>query len=140
MLMLIHSPCRIPYTMATFLVYEKSVQAAYAHIDKESVSAAGATGINLAAGLVAGVAAAVVSQPADTILSRINKDKGPAGEKVTRRLVRIAAGLGWRGAFTGMQARLIMVGGMTAVQFGIYGDVKKVCLEPNTFLRVCIHV
>lgn len=114
--------------MATFLVYEKAIQAAYTYIDKAKVSTAGATGINLAAGLVAGVAAAVVSQPADTILSKVNKDKGLAGESVTRRLVRIATGLGWRGAFTGMQARLVMVGGMTAVQFGIYGDTKKVRL------------
>ncbi|KJK84477.1 hypothetical protein H634G_00841 [Metarhizium anisopliae BRIP 53293] len=116
---------QIPYTMATFLVYEKAIQTAYTYVDKAKVSTAGATGINLAAGLVAGVAAAVVSQPADTILSKVNKDKGLAGESVTRRLVRIATGLGWRGAFTGMQARLVMVGGMTAVQFGIYGDTKK---------------
>ncbi|QLI68511.1 Mitochondrial phosphate carrier protein [Metarhizium brunneum] len=116
---------QIPYTMATFLVYEKAIQTAYTYVDKAKVSTAGATGMNLTAGLVAGVAAAVVSQPADTILSKVNKDKGLAGESVTRRLVRIATGLGWRGAFTGMQARLVMVGGMTAVQFGIYGDTKK---------------
>ncbi|KAM3548927.1 hypothetical protein MY1884_008970 [Beauveria asiatica] len=116
---------QIPYTMATFLVYEKSVQTAYSFIDRSSLSPAGTTGINLGAGLVAGLAAAVVSQPADTILSKVNKDQGQAGEGNLRRLLRLAVELGPRGAFTGMRARLVMVGCMTAVQFGIYGNVKQ---------------
>lgn len=126
--------------MATFLVYEKAMQTAHAVVDRESLSAAGVSGVNLGAGLVAGLAAAVVSQPADTILSKINKDRGHAGEGSTRRLVRIAMELGPRGAFTGMQARLVMVGAMTAVQFGIYGNVKKVCLHvehPTLLYDVC---
>lgn len=120
--------------MATFVVYEKSIQAAYTVFRKENLSSAATTGINLGAGLVAGLAAAVVSQPADTILSKINKEKGQPGEGISRRLFRIAAGLGVRGAYTGMTARLVMVGGMTAVQFGIYGDTKKV--RPGPWIRV----
>ncbi|OAA46532.1 mitochondrial phosphate carrier protein [Beauveria brongniartii RCEF 3172] len=94
-------------------------------IDKSSLSPAGTTGINLAAGLVAGLAAAVVSQPADTILSKVNKEKGRVGEGNLRRLLRLAVELGPRGAFAGTRARLVMVGCMTAVQFGIYGNIKK---------------
>ncbi|KAF4416427.1 phosphate transport MIR1 [Fusarium acutatum] len=116
---------RIPYTMATFLVYEKAIQTAYSVVDKRELSSMGVTGINLGAGLVAGLAAAVVSQPADTMLSRINKERAVTGESTSRRLVRIASELGLRGAYTGMQARAVMVSGMTAVQFGIYGDIKK---------------
>lgn len=111
-------------------MYEKAVQAAHAVVGKEELSSAGATGINLGAGLVAGLAAAVVSQPADTMLSRVNKEKAQRGEGTARRLFRIAAGLGLRGAYTGMSARLVMVGGMTAVQFGIYGNAKKVRFTP----------
>ncbi|KAF5575470.1 phosphate transport MIR1 [Fusarium pseudocircinatum] len=116
---------QIPYTMATFLVYEKAIQTAYGVVDKRELSSIGVTGINLGAGLVAGLAAAVVSQPADTMLSRINKERAVIGESTSRRLFRIASELGLRGAYTGMQARAVMVSGMTAVQFGIYGDVKK---------------
>jgi solute carrier family 25 phosphate transporter 3 len=126
--------------MATFLVYEKSVQTVYGLIDRKELSSAGVTGINLGAGLVAGLAAAVVSQPADTILSKVNKDKGQPGEGTARRLVRIATELGPRAAFTGMRARLVMVGGMTAVQFGIYGDTKKVCLDLITLDLIIHHV
>ncbi|KAF5633158.1 phosphate transport MIR1 [Fusarium tjaetaba] len=117
---------QIPYTMATFLVYEKAIQTAYSVVDKREVSSMGVTGINLGAGLVAGLAAAVVSQPADTMLSKINKERAAAGESTSRRLFRIAGELGLRGAYTGMQARAVMVSGMTAVQFGIYGDIKKI--------------
>lgn len=117
---------QIPYTMATFLVYEKAIQTIDGVLDRSALSAPAGTAVNLGAGLVAGLAAAVVSQPADTLLSQVNKDRARPGEGTTSRLVRIATGLGVRGAFTGMSARAIMVGGMTAVQFGIYGDVKKV--------------
>ncbi|KAF5628090.1 putative phosphate transport MIR1 [Fusarium sp. NRRL 25303] len=116
---------QIPYTMATFLVYEKAIQTAYSVVDKKELPSIGVTGINLGAGLVAGLAAAVVSQPADTMLSKVNKEKAGSGEGTTRRLFRIASELGLRGAYTGMQARAVMVSGMTAVQFGIYGDIKK---------------
>ncbi|KAI7759641.1 hypothetical protein LZL87_014149 [Fusarium oxysporum] len=117
---------QIPYTMATFLVYEKAIQTAYSVVDKNELSSMGVTGINLGAGLVAGLAAAVVSQPADTMLSRINKERAVTGESTSRRLLRIASELGLRGAYTGMQARAVMVSGMTAVQFGIYGDIKMI--------------
>ncbi|EXL47767.1 hypothetical protein FOCG_10293 [Fusarium oxysporum f. sp. radicis-lycopersici 26381] len=112
--------------MATFLVYEKAIQIAYSVVDKRELSSIGVTGINLGAGLVAGLAAAVVSQPADTMLSRINKERAVTGESTSRRLVRIASELRLRGAYTGMQAHTVMVSGMTAVQFGIYGDIKKI--------------
>ncbi|EOO03783.1 putative mitochondrial phosphate carrier protein [Phaeoacremonium minimum UCRPA7] len=117
---------QVPYTAATFLVYEKAIQVAYSIFDRSTLSSAGMTGINLGSGLVAGVAAAIVSHPADTVLSKINKEKGIPGESTLRRLVRIATGLGLRGSFTGLHARIVMVGGMTAVQFAIYGDIKRV--------------
>ena len=117
---------RVPYTAATFLVYEKASQVAYSLVDRSTLSSAGVTGINLGSGLIAGIAAAIVSHPADTVLSKINKEKGMPGESTLGRLIRIATGLGLRGSFTGLQARVVMVSGMTAVQFMIYGDIKRV--------------
>jgi solute carrier family 25 (mitochondrial phosphate transporter), member 3 len=111
--------------MATFLVYEKVSKFAYGFVDRSALSSAGNTGINLGSGLIAGIAAAIVSHPADTMLSKINKERG-SGESTLKRLIRIASGLGFRGSFTGLQARILMVGSMTAVQFAIYGDIKKV--------------
>ncbi|KAI4085968.1 MAG: hypothetical protein Q9173_003782 [Seirophora scorigena] len=117
---------QVPYTMAKFVVYEKVAEAIYKRVDKSKTSNSMQTLINLGSGLIAGFAAALVSQPADTMLSKINKTKGLPGEGTTSRLIKIAKELGLRGSYTGIGARLFMVGTLTAGQFAIYGDIKKV--------------
>ncbi|KAE8444051.1 mitochondrial phosphate carrier protein [Mollisiaceae sp. DMI_Dod_QoI] len=116
---------QVPYTMAKFVVYEKVAEFVYTKIDKKTASDGMQTTINLGSGLIAGFAAAIVSQPADTMLSKINKTKGLPGEGTTSRLIKIAKELGLKGSYTGIGARLFMVGTLTAGQFAIYGDVKK---------------
>jgi solute carrier family 25 phosphate transporter 3 len=116
---------QVPYTMAKFVVYEKVAEAIYKRVDKNTASSGMQTTINLGSGLIAGFAAAIISQPADTMLSMINKTKGLPGEGTTSRLVKIAGQLGLRGSFGGIGPRLLMVGGITAGQFAIYGDIKK---------------
>ena len=101
--------------MAKFVVYEKVSEAIYQKVDKASLSGVGQTSVNLGSGLIAGFAAAIVSQPADTMLSKINKTKGAPGEGTTSRLIKIGRELGLRGSYTGIGARLIMVGAITAV-------------------------
>lgn len=101
---------QVPYTMAKFVVYEKVSEAIYKRVDKSATSDGMQTVINLGAGLIAGFAAAIVSQPADTMLSKINKTKGLPGEGTTSRLIKIAKELGLRGSYTGIGARLFMVG------------------------------
>jgi len=117
---------QVPYTMAKFVVYEKVAEAVYGRVDKNTASDGTKTVINLGSGLIAGFAAALVSQPADTMLSKINKTKGLPGEGTTSRLIKIAKELGFRGSYAGVGARLFMVGTLTAGQFAIYGDIKRV--------------
>jgi len=116
---------QVPYTMAKFVVYEKVAEQIYRSVDKSKISSGTETVINLGSGLVAGLAAAIVSQPADTMLSKINKTKGLPGEGTTSRLFKIAKELGIRGSYAGIGARMAMVGLITAGQFSIYGDIKK---------------
>ncbi|CZT18900.1 probable mitochondrial phosphate transport protein MIR1 [Ramularia collo-cygni] len=117
---------QVPYTMAKFVVYEKVSELAYQKFfDKANTSNGMQTVVNLGSGLIAGFAAAIVSQPADTMLSKINKSKGLPGEGTTSRLIKIAKELGLRGSYSGIGARLFMVGTLTAGQFAIYGDIKK---------------
>ncbi|TKA42967.1 hypothetical protein B0A49_13337 [Cryomyces minteri] len=116
---------QVPYTMAKFVVYEKAAEVAFSYMDKNTMSSGMQTTVNLGCGLIAGFAAALVSQPADTMLSKINKTKGLPGEGTTSRLIKIAKELGLRGSYTGIGARLFMVGTLTAGQFAIYGDIKK---------------
>lgn len=117
---------QVPYTMAKFVVYEKTAELIYRSVDKNTASDGMKTAINLGSGLIAGFAAAIVSQPADTMLSKINKTQGLPGESTTARLIKIAKELGIRGSYTGLGARLFMVGTLTAGQFAIYGDIKRI--------------
>lgn len=95
--------------MAKFVVYEKVAEAIFKRFDKNTMSAPAQTVANLGAGLIAGFAAALVSQPADTMLSKINKTKGLPGEGTTSRLIKIAKELGIKGSYAGIGARLFMV-------------------------------
>lgn len=116
--------------MAKFVVYEKVAEQVWRNFDKSTASPSLATTINLGSGLIAGFAAAIVSQPADTMLSKINKTKGLPGESTTSRLIKIARELGFRGSYAGIGARLVMVGTLTAGQFAIYGDIKRGTYNP----------
>jgi len=111
--------------MAKFVVYEKVSNAIFSVWKKDELSAPLQTTANLGAGLIAGFAAAIVSQPADTMLSKINKTPGAPGEGTTTRLIKIGKELGIKGSYTGIGARLFMVGTLTAFQFAIYSDIKK---------------
>ena len=96
------SPCaQIPYTVAKFVVFEHVARGLRAHaagaapawpssvdlppahaaaeVHLAALSPAAAAAVNLGAGLVAGCVAALVSQPADTLLSRINRAKAAPG-------------------------------------------------------------
>ncbi|KAG8847766.1 Cu/Pi carrier [Serendipita sp. 411] len=109
---------------ATRIRLEKLVQATGK--PKSELSPGVISSLNLGGGLIAGFAAAIISQPADTLLSKINKTSAKPGETVTSRLVKMAGELGPRGLFTGLGARLVMVGTLTAGQFAIYGDIKRI--------------
>jgi len=119
---------QIPYTMAKFVVYELAAENIYAAIGRPRSELSNGTivAVNLGSGIIAGTAAAIVSQPADTLLSKINKQKGAAGESVMGRLVKLAGELGPRGLFLGLGPRIVMVATLTAGQFAIYGDIKRV--------------
>lgn len=111
--------------MTKFVAFEKVSEAVFARLDKSKLSGGAQTAVNLGSGLMAGFAAAIVSQPADTMLSKINKTQGLPGESTVSRLIKIAGELGLRGSFAGLTTRLFMIGGLTAGQFAIYGDIKK---------------
>ena len=117
---------QVPYTMAKFVVYEFAAEKIYTAVGKpkDQLSNGTVTAINLGSGLISGICAAIISQPADTLLSKINKQKGAEGS-VTSRLIALGKQLGVRGLFLGLGARIVMVGSLTAGQFAIYGDIKR---------------
>ncbi|EKX55035.1 hypothetical protein GUITHDRAFT_63299 [Guillardia theta CCMP2712] len=117
---------QVPYTMAKFAVQGAAAEKIYAAMGSspEQMSKAGNVSVSLGSGVIAGVAAAIISHPADTLLSKINKaGAGGSGGTMTR-LVNIAKETGIVKLCTqGLGARCVMIGTLTAGQFGIFDYV-----------------
>ena len=66
---------QVPYTMAKFAVFEVAQEKIIATTGKTKDQLVGSelTTVNLLGGLIAGMAAAVISQPADTLLSKVSR-------------------------------------------------------------------
>lgn len=67
---------QIPYTMAKFYFFEEIVEAFYRHIftkPKQSYSKTTQLGVTFSSGYLAGVICAIVSHPADTMVSLLGK-------------------------------------------------------------------
>jgi len=119
---------QIPYTMAKFAVQGKAAEILYNYtkLTPETATSGQNISISLGSGVVAGICAAIISHPADTLLSKINK-KGEGGTGGTAsRLFNIAKQMGFvRLCLTGLFARCVMIGTLTAGQFGIFDTVMN---------------
>jgi len=121
---------QVPYTMAKFAVQGKTAELIYnaTGMNPATSSVAANTSVSLGSGVVAGVAAAVVSHPADTLLSMVNKTGAKLeGEGTMTTLVRLARQTGLtKLCTTGLAPRCVMIGTLTAGQFGIFDSVMHV--------------
>ena len=110
---------QIPYTIAKFVVQGNVSDSIYAGMGQTPNDVAGSTklGISLFSGVVAGVASAIISHPADTLLSKVNK-KGAGGDgPMFTRLMNIASEIGFVKLCTvGLGPRCVMIGTLTAGQ------------------------
>ncbi|KIM25761.1 hypothetical protein M408DRAFT_25880 [Serendipita vermifera MAFF 305830] len=123
---------QIPYAIGQFTVNEFCHELAFRNMSEETRKNLTATSkglISLGSGLTAGVAAAVLSQPADTLLSQINKGHGPQGSMVFR-LTSLAKQAGFKGLFAGLGPRCIMTAGLVAGQFILYDQIKHAMGAP----------
>ena len=68
---------QIPYTMVKFATFEKTVEGIYGYLGKpkESFNALQQTGVSFLGGYIAGVGCAVVSHPADVMVSKMNAER-----------------------------------------------------------------
>merc|ERR1719182_532399 len=111
--------------MAKFAVQGAAAETIYATLpDRSTLGRGTKMGVSIMSGTIAGVAAAIISHPADTLLSKVNK-AGAGGEgSIMTRLGRIAGEIGFINLATvGLPARCVMIGSLTAFQFGIFDTV-----------------
>merc|ERR1711992_222180 len=118
---------QIPYTMMKFACFERTVEALYQYVvpkPRAECSKSEQLVVTFAAGYIAGVFCAIVSHPADTIVSYMNKAKGST-------IGSAAKDLGFKGMWGGLGPRIIMIGTLTALQWLIYDGVKVALALPR---------
>jgi len=116
---------QIPYTVMKFVAFERTVETFYRYVfvkPKHEYSKATQLSITFMSGYIAGVLCALVSQPADTMVSKLNnmKTEGSTLDNVKK----IYGEIGFKGLWRGMGARIIMVGTLTGLQWWIYDSFK----------------
>lgn len=102
---------QIPYTMCKFASFEETVKLIYRQLGqpKESYGKVAQTGVSFLAGYIAGIACAVVSHPADVMVSKLNADRQP-GESAGKAMGRIYGNIGFSGLWNGLPTRIVMIG------------------------------
>jgi len=117
---------QIPYTMAKFFFFEKVVEAFYTHVftnPKDTYGKSTQLGVTFASGYIAGVICAIVSHPADSVVSLMGKV-----EHKGKSVGQIASETGLMNLATkGLGTRIIMIGTLTGLQWWIYDTFKTVC-------------
>ena len=120
---------QIPYTMMKFACFEKTVQALYSHVipkPKSECSKTEQLGVSFLAGYIAGVFCAIVSHPADNLVSKLNSSN-------TATVSSVVEEMGMWNLFTrGLTLRIIMIGTLTGLQWGIYDAYKVSVGLPTT--------
>jgi len=115
---------QIPYTMAKFFFFERVVQLFYKHVftaPKAEYSKSTQLGITFASGYLAGIICAVVSHPADTLVSLKGKK-----ENAGKGFVAIGKEIGIKNLCTmGLGTRIVMIGTLTGLQWWIYDSFKS---------------
>lgn len=81
--------------------------------------------ITFVSGYLAGIFCALVSHPADTMVSILNKKR--SHEPVLHQVKEIYKDIGFKGLWNGLGARIIMIGTLTGLQWWIYDSFKVAC-------------
>jgi solute carrier family 25 phosphate transporter 3 len=116
---------QVPYTMVKFACFEKTVEFFYKKVftkGKKNYSKATQLSVTFMSGYWAGIFCAIVSHPADTLVSKLNKLK--TDEPVLTSVKKIYGEIGFNGLWRGLTTRIIMIGTLTGLQWWIYDSFK----------------
>jgi solute carrier family 25 phosphate transporter 3 len=126
---------QIPYTMMKFASFETIVEMIYNRLPgkKSDYGKAAQTGVSFAAGYLAGILCAIVSHPADVMVSKLNAYRKP-GEGFGAVTSRIYKDIGFTGLWNGLPVRIVMIGTLTGLQWMIYVSANQ---GPASAREVC---
>lgn len=103
--------------MMKFASFETIVEAIYGYMPgKKSEYGKGVqTGVSFAGGYLAGILCAIVSHPADVMVSKLNASRLP-GEAFGAAMGRIYKDIGFPGLWNGLVIRIFMIGTLTSLR------------------------
>ncbi|CAM6085355.1 unnamed protein product [Calypogeia fissa] len=120
---------QIPYTMMKFSTFETTVEYLYKNVvtvPKDELGGLSQLGVSFVAGYIAGIACAIISHPADNLVSYLNSKQGAT-------LKMAVDDMGTLALFTrGLPLRIFMIGTLTAAQWLIYDAFKVYVGLPTT--------
>lgn len=101
--------------MMKFASFETIVEAIYGYMPKKkSEYGKGVqTGVSFVGGYAAGILCAIVSHPADVMVSKLNANRQP-GEAFGSAMGRIYKDIGFAGLWNGLVIRIFMIGTLTS--------------------------
>jgi solute carrier family 25 phosphate transporter 3 len=113
----------VPYTITKFLFFEKIVEGFYTYVftnPKDTYDKPTQLGVTFASGYLAGIMCAVVSHPADSLVSLMGKV-----ENKGKTVGQIASEVGIKDLMVkGLMPRIVMIGTLTGLQWWIYDSFK----------------
>lgn len=115
---------QIPYTVVKFVGFETCVELFYKHVftkPKNEYSGSTQLGITFASGYIAGIFCAIISQPADNLVSQMGRP-----ENKGKSFGQMANEQGLKKLFLGgLGTRIIMIGTLTGLQWWIFDSYKS---------------
>ncbi|KAI8628028.1 mitochondrial phosphate carrier protein [Xylariaceae sp. FL1651] len=124
---------QIPYTMMKFASFETIVEMIYHRLpgNKDDYGKGAQTAVSFTGGYLAGILCAIVSHPADVMVSKLNANR-QAGEAFGAAVARNYRDIGFTGLWNGLPVRIIMIGTLTGLQWMIYDSFKIFMGFPTT--------
>ncbi|GKZ87885.1 hypothetical protein AnigIFM59636_005801 [Aspergillus niger] len=124
---------QIPYTMMKFASFETIVEMIYNTLpgQKSDYNKGAQTAVAFTGGYLAGILCAVVSHPADVMVSKLNANR-QAGEAFGAAMSQIYKDIGFGGLWNGLPVRIVMIGTLTGLQWMIYDSFKIFMGLPTT--------
>lgn len=103
--------------MMKFASFETIVEMIYDRLPgkKTDYGRGAQTGVSFAGGYAAGILCAIVSHPADVMVSKLNAQRQP-GEAFGGAMGRIYKDIGFGGLWNGLVIRIFMIGTLTSLR------------------------
>ena len=125
---------QVPYAIGQFYTNEMMHNLVNTMVPRETLQKTGKVGevtVQLGCGIVAGIAAAVLSHPADTLLSKMNRGGDKQGSALMKLCVT-AKETGPIGIWAGLNTRMLMTAILVSGQFLIYEQTKQAFGAPRS--------